>query len=288
MREEVAKRGMYLEGTIRLPRDEADVARFENELATAKQAGVDIVRTVMMEGRRYETFHDDRHVPRAGEQAVHRLSLAAPVAERQSCGSRSRTTKTGGPTSCWRSSSESAANAWACVSIRVTACVLEDPDASRRSRWPRSPSRRTSRTWNVEPQRDGFGLSEVPLGAGFGPGEDDSRVACGAAGDRFNLEMITRNPLSIPCLSDEFWATFAGYPDRDLARAAASPRARLVRDARSAGDKLPKEEQLRLEEANVQESLDFRAEVAGAVGVYHLPVALRGHLECVLATAVVP
>src|SRR5262249_52324725 len=47
---------MYLEGIIALPRGDADLARFEAEVRTARRAGVEVVRTVMLSGRRYETF----------------------------------------------------------------------------------------------------------------------------------------------------------------------------------------------------------------------------------------
>ena len=48
---------MYLEGQIILPRTEADVERFDAELAAAKEVGVTILRTVMLGGRRYENFN---------------------------------------------------------------------------------------------------------------------------------------------------------------------------------------------------------------------------------------
>ena len=49
--------GMYLEGQISLPRTEADVERFDAEVAAAKEIGVTILRTVMLGGRRYENFN---------------------------------------------------------------------------------------------------------------------------------------------------------------------------------------------------------------------------------------
>ena len=35
----------------------------------------------------------------------------------------------------------------------------------------------------------------------------------------FNLEMITRNPLKVPCLTVKYWATFGKRPPRDLVTA---------------------------------------------------------------------
>ena len=35
---------------------------------------------------------------------------------------------------------------------------------------------------------------------------------------RLHLEMITRDPLRIPCLTQDYWSTFADLPARELAR----------------------------------------------------------------------
>jgi hypothetical protein len=37
----------------------------------------------------------------------------------------------------------------------------------------------------------------------------------------FSLEMIVRDPLRVPCLTDEYWASFDEVKGRDLARALA-------------------------------------------------------------------
>jgi hypothetical protein len=72
-----------------------------------------------------------------------------------------------------------------------------------------------------------------------------------------SLEMITRDPLEVPCLTDKYWATF---PDRNglyLARTL-----RLVHEKRSREplqriSGLSHEQQLKAEEQNVRDSLDY-------------------------------
>ena len=48
---------------------------------------------------------------------------------------------------------------------------------------------------------------------------------------RFSLEMIVRDPLRVPCLTDEFWASFDEVNGRDLARALTRIRQTARRDA---------------------------------------------------------
>jgi hypothetical protein len=65
---------------------------------------------------------------------------------------------------------------------------------------------------------DGFLLSEVPLGEGF---LDLPRIVSVLKERRpevrFNLEMITRDPLRIPCLTAKYWATLGDVRGQELA-----------------------------------------------------------------------
>ena len=74
---------MYLEGIVSLPRDEADVDRFEAEVRTAKRAGATIVRTVMLCGPAVRDVRLRRRVPQVRRRRPpHSLALAAPVVAR--------------------------------------------------------------------------------------------------------------------------------------------------------------------------------------------------------------
>ena len=85
----------------------------------------------------------------------------------------------------------------------------------------------------VEETETGFNLAEVPLGEGM---LDLPRMvrAIRAARPRvrFSLEMITRDPLHVPCLTEKYWSTFTDVGGGVLARAltrmrASKPRAPL-------------------------------------------------------------
>jgi hypothetical protein len=79
-------------------------------------------------------------------------------------------------------------------------------------------------------------MSEVPLGAGM---LDLPRMVAAIRAARpgmtFSLEMITRDPLRVPCLTDRYWSSFGDeVPALDLARfmrrmRASRPRAPLPR-----------------------------------------------------------
>src|SRR5262249_17991642 len=106
--------------------------------------------------------------------------------------------------------------------------------------------------------RDGFLLAEVPFGGGL---LDLGRIVWCLRKVRptirFNVEMITRDPLQIPCLREPYWATFPDLPARHLARSL-----RLVKDHATKVplpriSTLPPEARLRIEEENVRSCLAF-------------------------------
>jgi sugar phosphate isomerase/epimerase len=111
----------------------------------------------------------------------------------------------------------------------------------------------------VEPYADGFLLSEVALGEGmFDLKQMVATVAKARPATRFSLEMITRNPLQVPCLTDGYWATF---PDRNglyLARTLT-----LLHKVAARLEPLPRVDdlnpaaRLRLEEEYVKQSLNY-------------------------------
>jgi hypothetical protein len=110
----------------------------------------------------------------------------------------------------------------------------------------------------VKKYEKGFLLSEVPLGEGI----VDLKAAvklCSKYNPNitFNLEMITRDPLEIPCLEEEYWATFDEISGSDLAAIL-----KMVREKSFAGElpytrNLEPEQRLDYEEANVLASLRY-------------------------------
>ncbi len=76
---------------------------------------------------------------------------------------------------------------------------------------------------------------------------------------RFNLEVITRNPLKVPCLAEKYWATFPAQSGRDLARTLRFVRSRGVKTLPQI-DSLPADERVKREMENIVQSLAYARE----------------------------
>jgi hypothetical protein len=118
----------------------------------------------------------------------------------------------------------------------------------------------------VQETPDGFLLAEVPLGNGFLDLRSivqtisRARPSC-----RFTLEMITRNPLRIPCLSDKYWVTFQDRSGRYLAETLFSVRAHAAKSPLPRVDGLSADKRTQLEEDNVRRCLSYARDQLGLV-----------------------
>ena len=111
---------------------------------------------------------------------------------------------------------------------------------------------------------DGFLLSEVPLGAGV---LDMQRIvhmiAKARPQTRFTLEMITRDPLRVPCLGEKYWVTFPKRSGVHLARTLTMVRGNKPRAPLPSPEKLDHKARLSLEEDNVKRCLAYAREPLG-------------------------
>ena len=100
-------------------------------------------------------------------------------------------------------------------------------------------------------------LGDIPLGQGSFDLKRMVKTIREARPDvRFALELITRDPLKVPCLTDEFYATLPAASAIDLARTMRfvhrNPAERLQEVSR-----LSLEEQVELEDENVRASIQY-------------------------------
>jgi len=249
---------MSLEGIVAPPRDEGDIARFEAEIRTARRAGAVVVRTAMLSGRRYETFDSLAAFRRFADRSAASLSLAAPIVVRHGVRLAVENHKD------WRADEFVAVlkklgtdHVGACVDTGNSMALLEDPMEVVETLAPWAITTHF-KDMGVEEYERGFRIAEVPLGAGV---LDLPRVvrALRAAHPAIplNLEMITRDPLDVPCLGDRYWATFPDLPGRDLARALSSVRSRPPAQPLPRVARLGTDERLRAEDRNIERCLAF-------------------------------
>ena len=116
----------------------------------------------------------------------------------------------------------------------------------------------------AEEYSDWFLLSEVPLGEGM---LEMKRIVGTIAKARptakFTLEMITRNPLKIPCLTEKYWRTLPDRSGQSLARTLALVRAHQPRRLLERPEALDRPSQAKLEEDNVKKCLACAREQLG-------------------------
>lgn len=249
--------GMSIEGIVATPVDDRDSDRFDAELRACHAAGIDIVRMVLLSGRRYETFRsadEFREFKTRSEQSLVRVARSAArhkirVAVENHKDFRAREFAD----MLRRLDSELVG---VCLDTGNNIALLEDPWFVVDTLAPLTFTVHL-KDMALEATPDGFLLAEVPLGRGIlDLARIVRRIHEAKPQARFHLEMLTRNPLSIPCLEEDYWRTLADVSGIDLARTLQLVR----RHARAANDlprvnQLQPKEQIRLEHEHVAQSL---------------------------------
>jgi sugar phosphate isomerase/epimerase len=259
VRDRREKLGLYLEGSIALPTNSEDVVAFEKEVVSAREAGADILRTVCLNGRRYENFKSREAFEDFRKRSLASIELASPIVQRHKVKLAIENHKD------WRAGEladlmKKISSEWMGVTLDFgnNVALMEEPMEVVQTLLPYLISTHV-KDMGVEEYAEGFLLSEVPLGEGI---VDLPKVfsLCRSQNPnvRFNLEMITRDPLQIPCLRDQYWSTFEGIASgRDLAQTL-----RMVREKKSKSplprvSQLTTDEKLAVEEKNIRVSLTY-------------------------------
>jgi sugar phosphate isomerase/epimerase len=248
---------MFIEGIAALPRDEADVERFDAELRTAKQAGADVIRVVAFPGRRYERFESAAQFREFAARGLKSLQLAEPAAARRRVRLALENHKDQRvPERLEWLRRIGSQHVGACVDTGNSLALLEDPMEVVEAYAPWAFSAHL-KDQAVRQYEDGFLLADAPLGAGFLDLAKMVRVLLAANPTiRFSLEVITRDPLKVPCLTEEYWTTLRDVPGRDLARTLRAVRSHAAERLLQVSG-LPLEQQVKLEEDNVKRCLAY-------------------------------
>ncbi|MEW5975754.1 MAG: TIM barrel protein [Acidobacteriota bacterium] len=151
----------------------------------------------------------------------------------------------------------------ACVDFGNNLALLEDSIAVAEKLGPFAVTSHL-KDMAVMEHEEGFLLSEVPLGQGILPLAKIMEILRRSRPDiRFCLEMITRDPLKVPCLTDQYWAS---HEKRDAQRIEAFKKSIL---SHSLTQPLPKistmssQRMLAVEDDNIRRSVAYSKRTLG-------------------------
>ena len=258
VRERREQVGLYLEGSIGLPRNAAEVPVFENEVKSAKEAGARLLRTVCLSGRRYENFHSAEAFQTFKKNAILSLQLAEPIVRKHQIKLAVENHKD------WRAKElvaiiQQLNSEWMGVTLDFgnNIALLQEPMDVVQTLAPYVLSVHI-KDMAVEEYEAGFSLSEVPLGQGI-LDLPNMIALCKKHNPSvtFNLEMITRDPLEIPCLTNDYWATFEDVSGSELARILQMVKKNKYKTALPKFSQLSLDERLAAEEQNIIQSFAY-------------------------------
>jgi sugar phosphate isomerase/epimerase len=263
LRRRTSELGMYLEVTVSLPQGD-DSADFEQHVVAAQRAGAQCLRSACLNGRRYENFSSLVEWKNFVTESHQRIAQAVPILEkhRMPLGLENHKDWTADEMVALfeRQASEYLG---VCLDIGNNISLLDDPlDVI--GKLATYAVTTHFKNMAVKEYAEGFLLSEVPLDQGIldlAWVVDSIRKARPRA--RLNLEMITRDPLKIPCLTDKYWVTF---PERNgvyLARTLALVREKPPREPLPHVSGLEEAARQQQEEDNVKQCLAYAGEKLG-------------------------
>jgi len=257
------ERGMFIDAIVSPPTDKQDLARFEAQIRTAARADVQAARTVVLPGRRYERFRSLDEFRDFTARARRMLELAAPIVEKHRVPlavENHKGQRIDQRVVLFKHIDSDFVGA--CVDTGNSFTLLEEPMEVVEALAP------WAKTVHLKDQAlqlypDGFLFGDIPLGQGAFDLKRMVRILRQAKPNiHMVLELITRDALKVPCLTDKYWITMPEVPGRDLARTLRfvhANQAAALQQMRS----LSLEKQVALEDANLSASLKYARESLG-------------------------
>lgn len=246
----------FLEGQIGLPKNQDDLERFETAIKTGKEAGAIIFRTACLSGRRYETFDTLAAFNTFQEESIASIQRAESVMRKHKVKLAVENHKD------WRADEmikvlKSVESEWVGLTLDTgnNLSLIEDPMEVVNKLAPYAITVHL-KDMAVDEYEYGFLLSEVNLGDGFLDIEGMIRIIRKHNPEiKFNLEMITRDPLKIPCLTKNYWTTFNDIPASELAQFLQKIKQQTSKVSLPVVSHMTLDEQLTLEAENNRTSL---------------------------------
>lgn len=261
LRRYAEEHGLYVEASIPVPHEAADVDRFEKEVATAQAAGAQLARTVIFPGRRYEQFNSPADFAQSSRRAAQSLELAEPVVRRHKFRLAVENHKDQRvPERLDLLKQLGSEYLGMCVDVGNSFALCEDPLEVVRAYAP------LAFTVHMKDQAvracdDGFLFADAPLGKGFLDVSAMVRLLREAnPAIHFNIEVMTRDPLRVPILTPKYWVTMPDVPATDLARTLRTVKANASPQPLPQVSNLAIEDRAAAEARNISESLAYARE----------------------------
>lgn len=249
--------GMYLEVMGPLPG--ADDTQFRKIIAAAKEVGAQCIRCGCLSGRRYETFDTAEKWKAFVDSSKSSLVRAASIVEKEKFPLALENHKD------WTNDEMvalmkqfSSEYLGVCLDTGNNLSLLDDAEDTIDALLPYVVTTHI-KDMGVKEYDEGFLMSEVLFGEGFlDIPKVVSKIRKARPKANIILEVITRDPLKVPCLTPKYWATFDNRSGEVLARSLRSTRLKGKKELPYISQ-LSKEEQGRVEDRNVQLCLEYAA-----------------------------
>jgi sugar phosphate isomerase/epimerase len=262
VRERAEKLGLYLEVWATLPRE--DAVEFERTVVAAKQAGATRLRAFCLGGRRYEVFTTLEDWKRFVVESRGRIQRALPILEKHRLPLGLENHKDWTTEEMLALMKEFGGDyLGVCLDVGNNISFLDDVIEMVESLAPFTIATHM-KDMAVEEYEEGFLLVEAPFGDGMLDVKRIVETVRKARPDAsFTLEMMTRSPLKIPCLTPKYWVTFPDRGGDRLARALRLVRANKPRQPLPQVEGLAPAARVKLEEDNVRRCLDYARQHLG-------------------------
>lgn len=255
--------GMWIEAMVPLPNG-TDAAAFEQALKDARDVGAVALRAACLGTRRYESFPTldawQQHVQRSHQS----IQAALPLLDQYKIplGLENHKDWTAAEMAALMQN-YSSEYFGVCLDFGNNISLLDDPMEAIEKLAPFSVTTHF-KNMAVATDSEGFLLSEVLLGAGYLDLPRAIQLVKKARPNvRWLLEMITRDPLKVSCLTDSYWAPFPNHNGLSLARTLRFVNTHKPAQPLPRISHLTHEQQLDVEDQNVTACLEYARENLG-------------------------
>lgn len=262
VRDRAEELGMYLEVITSLPMGDTDA--FERTVEAAINAGALCLRSACLGGRRYETFSNLDDWTRFVADSKAKIARALPILKKHQMPMGIENHKDWTTDELVALLKEFGGDYFGvCLDTGNSISLLDDPMDVVTRLAPYAVCTHI-KDMAMKEYPGGFLLAEVPMGEGM----LDMRAVIGTIAKarprtKLTLEMITRDPLKIPCLTEKYWVTFPGRNGKFLARALSMVRAHPPRFPLAEPESMDASAHRKLEEDNVKKCLAYAGSTLG-------------------------